>query len=106
MSQKPLFDAGPPDGTLTERQRLVLEYLRANRGVSADEAGALIHAHNGRHDAETRCDWCAKTGRQVLHALRKKKLAKRQRGVGWRALHKESPLSANGYDPSTAAIPF
>lgn len=89
MSQKPLFDAGPPDGTLTELQRLVLEYLRIHRGVSSDEIGALIHAHSDKHSSEQRCQWCTSAGRQVLHALRKKKLVRQQRGVGWRALHNE-----------------
>jgi hypothetical protein len=109
VSQKPLFDAGPPDGNLTDRQRLVLGWVRSMPGLTADEAGALLHQHAGKHGAGERCEWCTSTGREVLKALRKRDLARSNRSGEWRANHGSTSEAVEGherYDPSTAEIPF
>jgi hypothetical protein len=108
MIQPQLFDAGPEK--LTERQRFAFDFLRrhAQDGVTADELGAALHARREKHDEGERCTWCAQEGQAVLKSLRKKGLAKNARGRGWVALGAErpSPVQTEGYDPTTAEIPY
>jgi hypothetical protein len=53
---------------LTDRQQLAWQFVRMHDGVSADEVGALLHAHRERrpHDLADRCQFCARDGRSVL----------------------------------------
>lgn len=108
----------PPEavGRLRERQLLVYEFVRDHpAGVSADEVGAAIHHHRGRHGPDVRCQWCANEGTSVLLSLRSEKngrLVKRRRGDGlWVLREAQAAVSASlategGYDPSTAEIPY
>jgi hypothetical protein len=53
---------------LTDRQQLAWQFVRMHDGVSADEVGALLHAHKDRrpHGVDDRCQFCARDGRSVL----------------------------------------
>lgn len=66
--QLPLIDIPATPRPLTRNQRLAHDYLRDHPGVTVDEIGAWIHAHNETrpHSIDVRCDWCAKTGRQTV----------------------------------------
>lgn len=59
----------PEDLELGPVQREVMRYVREHGSVSSDEAGALAHAHAGRHGADERCMWCAARGSDVVRAL-------------------------------------
>lgn len=54
--------------TLTANQQLAFDYIASRDGVTCDEIGAWVHAHRARrpHSVDVRCDWCAKTGRQLV----------------------------------------
>jgi adenosyl cobinamide kinase/adenosyl cobinamide phosphate guanylyltransferase len=53
---------------LTANQQRALDYIASRDGTTCDELGAWIHAHRERrpHSVDVRCDWCAKTGRQLV----------------------------------------
>lgn len=53
---------------LTARQQHAFDYVRERDGVTADEVGAAWHAANGKHDAGSRCDFCARDGNSVLRS--------------------------------------
>ena len=91
VSQPGLFDRpAPAEKPLTERQEFALETLRnaGSAGLTADEVGAAWHHRQGKHDLEAICEWCGKTGNELLRALRKRKHVKQRRdGTGtWVAL--------------------
>lgn len=67
------------------RQQLVYDLLQAagREGLTADEAGAHVHAATGKHLPGERCAWCGRDGGQVLRALRKKKVVKSRRDGNW-----------------------
>lgn len=105
MSQPTLFGGMPaPPPELRPRQQLVYDALVAagHDGLRADEAGAAIHEWRGKHDAGVRCDWCAREGGEVLKRLRELGKARKDRHGNWRA----ADAPDDGYDPSTAPIPF
>jgi hypothetical protein len=80
---------------LTDRQQLVWNLVRhAYDGVSADEAGAAVHAFNGKHDADDRCEWCATTGKSVLRSVPLRKLAIRRKDGRWRPRDPKDQLGA------------
>jgi hypothetical protein len=74
-----LFDPGPADGNLTERQQRALELIRAAGydGLRSDELGAAIH--QPKHGLNDRCDFCLSTGQELGDALRRKQLAQQRR---------------------------
>lgn len=107
MTEQPtLFTPPAPTGDLTERQRFVYDQLLAHSvqgdGLTADEVGALLCERAGRHDAGTRCQWDTTNGQGVLKALRKKGLARKPRGSGWRVVVAPEPESAQNAE----VIPF
>lgn len=72
----------PAAPKLTDRQELVLDAVnRAGPvdGLHADEAGALLCAHRGKHKVEDRCRWCGANGKDVLNALKTKGLVRYRR---------------------------
>lgn len=73
MSQIDLFGSETPleELSLGHVQRLLAAKERELDGpLTADEAGALIHAQRGKHDAEARCAYCAVDGADALARLR------------------------------------
>lgn len=40
--------------------------------LSADEAGAILHEHRGKHGRDQRCHFCAEDGLEALTRLREK----------------------------------
>ncbi|MDQ5821308.1 MAG: hypothetical protein M3540_07710 [Actinomycetota bacterium] len=104
---RPLFDPGPPNVavTLTDRQAFVLEQVRRTEGgLTADEAGALLHERRGKHDAGVRCEWCAVEGRGALNELRRKGLVVRRRSGHWQAIVGQA--AAEPVSAQTDEIPF
>jgi hypothetical protein len=72
---------------LTVRQERLLKVLRASvDGLSADEAGAVVHSMklHGGHGEDQRCRWCGKDGKQALEALQRHGLAYRSTGLFWK----------------------
>lgn len=70
-SQIDLFGGETPT-MLVGQELLALverEERSAGRALRADEAGAIQHGHEGRHDPDTRCLRCTLDGRQVLERL-------------------------------------
>jgi hypothetical protein len=74
-----LFDPGPADGNLTDRQQRALDLIRAAGwdGLRSDELGAALHA--GKHPLNQPCDFCLTAGQQAGDALRRKGLAQQRR---------------------------
>jgi hypothetical protein len=97
---------------LTDRQEFALETIGRLQPISSDELGAHLHAYRqangGRgHDPDTRCDWCTQEGRDMGAALRKKGLVVQRRMAGWCLVGAATTNGIqDGYDPSTAVIPF
>jgi len=75
-----LFDL-PPVTQLTDRQQTALTAIRAAGwdGLHTDEVGACVHAWQGRHPADERCEWCGSVGRELGTSLRDKELVKQRR---------------------------
>lgn len=76
MSQLDLFGSAIPveelDWPLT-LQALAAHERELGARLSADEAGAWLHARRGKHDGETRCRYCTEDGRDVLNRLRNRR---------------------------------
>lgn len=107
MTQTALDGHETPLGVkLGPRQQSVFDTL-AERTLTDDECGALIHSWQGKHDADERCEWDAQVGRQVLVSLRRHKLVVRRHGGQWeRRDVRPAPEQVVPHDPSTAEIPF
>ncbi len=97
--------------SLTERQSAALEFICAASGpVRADLLGAFLHerrlhaGERGGHSRDFTCTYCAMSGKDVGHALRKKGFVRYLRGAGFVAAEYVVPVE--GYDPRTADIPF
>jgi hypothetical protein len=81
---KTLFKPPPADGKLTPRQEFALLLVRGRPdGVTVDELGAILHERAGKHDRESRCQWCPDNGRSVLTALQKRQLVTHRRSGVW-----------------------
>lgn len=66
-------------------QELVLRAALRLDGLSADEAGQVVHAVEGKHSADEMCEWCPWAGGKVLKALEAKGLVS-CRGGHWSAV--------------------
>lgn len=79
----------PAEPKLTGRQEMALAALEhaAHDGLATDEVGALLHASRSIHGTDTRCVYCAQTGREVLEALKAKGLARYRRANHAKSLH-------------------
>jgi len=76
--QPSLFgDAPAADVGLGPVQRAVMAFLREHGTISKDEAGAVAHAHAGRHPADETCAYCAIRGADVLRSLLGRELVER-----------------------------
>lgn len=94
-------EPGPPQ--LTDRQAAVLDLVEraTHEGITADEAGALLHSlKEGRwaHTTDDRCEFCGRDGKAVLEALRTKGLvtyrrARGNRPGGWTTVGQHVPAS-------------
>lgn len=100
MTAQPLFGDPQPSVKLGPRQRVVLAALQARGELRPDEAGALAHAARGSHPEDARCEWCTVDGRDVLNALRRKGLARREGGVWLPAAAADA-----GHDPASSPWP-
>lgn len=69
-----------PAATRARSQREAVQQALTPEGIEASEAGAVAHAHTGRHSASERCKWCGVDGRTLLKELAKAKLAMENRG--------------------------
>lgn len=71
MTADRLFDI-PPAAQLTDRQQTALAAITAAGydGLHTDELGAHIHAWQGKHAADERCDFCGSVGRELGKRLR------------------------------------
>ena len=86
MTDQPtLFGEAPAGTRLGRSQQLVLDAVTqaGPDGLTADEAGALVHEQRDHHAYGERCTWCARDGRQVLASLRKRGLVKKRKRGGW-----------------------
>ena len=113
---------------LTGHLRALAEAERELGGfISADEAGAIIHARRDKHPRDARCQWCTPDGQEALIRLRARKPADPPVGPPWacpecgrvnpagtvfcRACGTAStddrePRVTPAYDPATAEIPY
>lgn len=66
-------------------QELVLRAALRLDGLSADEAGQVVHAVEGKHGADETCEWCPWAGGKVLRSLEAKGLVS-CRGGHWSAV--------------------
>ena len=85
---------------LTERQQLIYDYCR--RACDAREAGTLLHLRNDCQHCrpDNPCKYATVNGREILEALRRKGLLRRDRHHVYRRVD-----STGGYDPATADFP-
>lgn len=98
--------AVPPK--LTERQAFVYE-LAKQRPLSPRDAGVQLHVKHQRRcgcGPERCCDWAERNGREVLEAIKRKGLLRRDRHHVYRRADDSTTEPAGGHDPSTAQIPF
>ncbi len=69
---------------LTPRQQHALDTIERMQPIASDELGAELCAWRGKHPSDQRCQWCAKNGREVGAALRRKGFVRfRRRSDGW-----------------------
>lgn len=81
MSQLSLLEPQAPieaPKPLTRAQAVLAAFNP--EGIEASEAGAVAHAHTGRHSVSERCKWCGVDGRTLLKELAKSGLAVENRG--------------------------
>lgn len=74
MTQADLFGSDETTSTDALRDRILFDALTteersSERALKADEAGAIVHSLDGRHDTDTRCLRCTPDGRQALAKL-------------------------------------
>lgn len=82
----------PDDLDLGPVQREVMRFVRERGSISKDEAGALEHAHRGKHSADERCAFCSIDGAPILRALvQRGRLAKRPDGSAGLPEEKRGP---------------
>lgn len=62
-------------------RRLAQAEREQGQKLTADEAGALVHAARGKHDVDERCQWCQEDGTQALITLNthRHRIAERER---------------------------
>lgn len=83
MTAPNLFtDPLPTAEPLDRKQELVLRAVIRLQGISADEAGQVVHGDSGRHPADELCAWCGNHGAKVLRQLEEKRLVC-SRGGHW-----------------------
>lgn len=97
MTQQPLFPVPP---VLTGRQQTVLELVDRD-GIAPADAGHTLHLSTGCRfcNPDRACQYAESAGREVLEALRKKELIRRDRH------HRYFPLDRGGH-PQEGDIPF
>ncbi|MFL5911440.1 MAG: hypothetical protein ACJ768_12800 [Gaiellaceae bacterium] len=66
--------AQPVDDTLGPVQRAAMRVIRRTATMSWDEAGALAHAHSGKHSVDETCEFCGTDGAALLESLIRRRL--------------------------------
>jgi hypothetical protein len=61
--------AQPVDDELGPVQKAVMRVIRRTETLSWDEAGAISHAHRGKHSVDDRCMFCGTDGANVCESL-------------------------------------
>jgi hypothetical protein len=79
VSEQRLFDPGPANGNLTDRQQRALDLITTSgyAGLMTDELGAALHYP--KHGLNDRCEFCGATGHEVGAALRARGLVQQRR---------------------------
>lgn len=88
---------------LTERQQFALETIERLGGCTLDELGAHMHARRGKHQPDSRCDYCQDEGSQVAGELRGKDWLRRLPNGIWasvRTLGEGDATAGNPASPS------
>lgn len=67
----------PEDDQLGPVQRAALRVLRRLGTLHRDEAGAIAHAHRGKHGVDERCAYCSTDGAVLLESLVRRRQAER-----------------------------
>jgi len=84
VSDQPTLVDVAAEPKLTDRQRFAYESIQASdTGLYADEVGAILHERQGRHHQDQRCEWCARTGLDVLRSKAVAPLVIRRRSGLW-----------------------
>lgn len=89
MSARPLFDAGPATGNLTDRQQHALTLLTAHPdGLRSIDLGRELHIAKGCPycTPERLCKFAHSTGEEVGRQLRRKDLAIKRKSGLWQSL--------------------
>lgn len=89
---------GPVQKLLAKRER----ELEGLDPLAADEAGAIVHAHRGKHSEDTQCAYCAVDGADALARLHARlPLDERASGTdsGPPNIHENIPASADPEPP-------
>ena len=99
MTAEPLFTQPPK---LTERQQLAYDYISLAGIATAPAFGAALHANANCKWCRLAghwggCDYAESSGREVLEALRKKGLVKRDRQHAYRRTDQAQPSSQGDF---------
>lgn len=86
--------AQPVDDELGAVQRAVMRVIRRTTTMSWDEAGAIAHAHRGKHTIDERCEFCGTDGATVLESLIRRELVEPHR-YGFVRLPVPEPASSH-----------
>lgn len=94
-AQKPLFAPPPPE--LEGRQNIVRQAVKdaGHDGVTAAQAGAILHERAGKHPADERCTWCVRDGGSVLTSKNVREHVKRRQADGRFVLRDLPPLETS-----------
>ena len=74
-----LFDPGPADGVLTDRQQKALYAIKGAGwdGITSEDLGAVMHYP--KHPLRETCSFCSSTGYELGVALRQRGLVRQRR---------------------------
>ena len=89
MKQPPLFDPGVALGNMSSRETLILKAVEQSEGgLTAQQAGRIVHADSGAHAEDVVCAYCVSAGRRVLDQLKARQLVKQRRGGIYQAVRR------------------
>lgn len=96
-NQRPLFDPGVALGNMSDRESLILKHVEQSEGgLTAQQAGRIVHADSGAHAEDVSCAYCVSAGVRVLKQLKVRGLVRQRRGGIYQAVRRRD----------TGSIPF
>jgi hypothetical protein len=94
VSPRPKVPGGrlflPPavlEASLSPRQQVALQILRAHDGLTAHDLGQRVHEHFGTHmDGRDQCEFCSRTGGELAKSLKRAGHVTQHKGSVYRAV--------------------